>query len=368
MKSLLNLSSFLWLLLSGIPVPLVLVSARGSRVNAAACTKSFTSSPSCLQSRVPSHKRATSHTIPAAVVVPPVLRNLARGSILKCLADLTGGLPLEVWKSSVVLENIRHNNNHRESTHTSPKSSIAILRSLLRDQGLSTLWSGLTPRMIEGLFSGGVLLASKELIHVVLSDYVSPMVLNRVGMSLPPSTIGFLSGAGGGMAQALVMGPTSLVVTACVVASQKEDGEALSALRVAQGVVRERGIRGLYAGAPAVAVRQATNWASRQGFTEWVRPRIPLAGVTGELVAGCIGGVLSAWNTPFEVARIESQSKVMGENTSLGDDGESRSLFATMNDIIQERGVGGLYVGLIPRAAQACYQTLFLVCVPRLLS
>ena len=32
-----------------------------------------------------------SNVIPA-VVVPPVIKNLARGSILKCLADLTGGL------------------------------------------------------------------------------------------------------------------------------------------------------------------------------------------------------------------------------------------------------------------------------------
>ena len=28
----------------------------------------------------------------AAVIVPPVVKNLARGSFLKCLADLTGGL------------------------------------------------------------------------------------------------------------------------------------------------------------------------------------------------------------------------------------------------------------------------------------
>jgi hypothetical protein len=219
--------------------------------------------------------------------------------------------------------------------------------------------------MIEGIFSGGVLLSSKELIHTVLSDYVSPLVLKRVGVTIPPSAIGFVSGAGGGMAQSLVMGPTSFIVTACVAAQQ--NGEPKSAFHVAQSVLRERGILGLYRGAPAVAYRQATNWASRQGFTEWVRPRIPIEGVAGELLSGCIGGVLSAWNTPFEVARIKSQSKVM--NTSNSKENEKgRSPFATMNDIIQERGVGGLYVGLVPRAAQACYQTLFLVCVPRLIS
>ena len=35
-----------------------------------------------------------------ADAVSPIIRNVARGSTLKCVADLTGGLPLEVWKSS----------------------------------------------------------------------------------------------------------------------------------------------------------------------------------------------------------------------------------------------------------------------------
>ncbi|KAL7548322.1 hypothetical protein ACHAWF_011607 [Thalassiosira exigua] len=258
-------------------------------------------------------------TLPLAVAIPPVVQTLARGSILKCLADLTGGLPLEVWKSSVVLENIKS----RER---------------------------LSPRMVEGLFSGGVLLVAKEGLHTMLSDYASPMLTKSIGMTIPPSVIGFVSGAGGGCAQSLVMGPTSLVVTACVAVLKENGGESPSAFHVASRVVQERGIRGLYRGSPAVAMRQATNWASRQGA--W-----------GELIAGCIGGTLSAWNTPFEVARIESQSGTMAENC---DDG-GKSLAATLHDIVEDRGVGALYVGLIPRAAQACYQTLFLVCVPRLL-
>ena len=86
------------------------------------------------------------------------------------------------------------------------------------------------------------------------------------------------------------------------------------------------------------------------------------------LCPGCLGGTLSAWNTPFEVARIESQSRVMAKsgNDNQGEE-KSKSLFATMRDIVDERGVGALYVGLIPRACQACYQTLFLVCIPRLM-
>lgn len=183
----------------------------------------------------------------------------------------------------MVLENI---NSSKSSSTTPPPSSFAILKSIIREQGVLALWSGLSPRMIEGLFSGGVLLAAKEGLHTALSDFAAPALTKRIGVTIPPSLIGFVSGAGGGAAQSLVMGPTSLIVTACVAASKENDGECVSAFRVAQKVLRERGIRGLYRGAPAVAVRQATNWASRQGFTEFVRPRIPIDGAVGELIAG----------------------------------------------------------------------------------
>jgi hypothetical protein len=267
----------------------------------------------------------------------------------------------------VVLDSIeRSKNGNAPSSTAPPPSSFHILQAILRERGVLSLWAGLTPRMIEGAFSGAVLLAAKEGLHTLLSDYASPMLSKNVGLSIPPSFVGFLSGAGGGAAQAFVMGPTSLIVTACVAASNAENGGGVSALKETQRIIKEKGALGLYLGAPAVAVRQATNWASRQGFTEFVRPRIPIAGVSGELLAGCIGGTLSTWNTPFEVARIESQSKLV-EGSARKGKGKEKSLVATMCDIVNERGVKGLYVGLTPRSCQACYQTLFLVCVPRLL-
>ena len=57
--------------------------------------------------------------------------------------------------------------------------------------------------MVEGIFSGGVLLAAKETIHTVLANYASPLVTKTTGIVIPPSLIGFVSGAGGGCAQSL---------------------------------------------------------------------------------------------------------------------------------------------------------------------
>ena len=61
---------------------------------------------------------------------------------------------------------------------------------------------------VEGLFSGGVLLATKEALRSSLTA-----ASKTLGFNVPPSLIGFVSGAGGGASQALVMGPTSLIVT-----------------------------------------------------------------------------------------------------------------------------------------------------------
>ncbi|CAB9498109.1 mitochondrial [Seminavis robusta] len=285
--------------------------------------------------------------------LPPtvVIRNLARGSALKMMADLSGGLPMEIWKSSVVLQHIRTKDGKNR------KNDLQVLQTLIEERGFSSLWTGCSARMVEGFFSGAVLLTGKETLRRSL--LASPVVRKTV----PPAVIGFVAGAGGGAAQALIMAPTSLLVTA----STAKGGQSVVA--AAKEVWQRDGLAGIYKGSSAVAARQATNWASRQGFTELVRPHINIAGVSGEIIAGCLGGALSSWNTPFEVARIHSQSRLYLPVQKKNDYKtlQSESLITTMRQILEEDGVSGLYVGLTPRIFQACYQTVFLVCIPRLI-
>jgi hypothetical protein len=294
------------------------------------------------------HAKTTVLLVIACLVVfgkgVSVVQNLARGSALKCLADLCGGLPFEIWKSNVILEEIR-------ATHDGdvPKNDFQVLQNVLETRGVMGMWSGCSARMVEGFFSGAVLLASKETLRRSLTA--------AVGKRISPSIIGFVAGAGGGATQAVVMAPTSLFVTATT-----HNGGSVKA--ACQEIWSQHGIRGIYRGAPAVAARQATNWASRQGFTELLRPRIQVAGVPGEILAGCLGGTLSCWNTPFEVARIELQSSSF---TDRKHGKEHHNMRATMRHIVKQRGVGGLYTGVVPRIFQSCYQTVFLVCIPRLL-
>ena len=68
------------------------------------------------------------------------------------------------------------------------------------------------------------------------------------------------------------------------------------------------GLQGFYPGGTAIAFRQMTNWASRQGFTEFIRheAKVALHGSAGarlskgeEIGCGVLGGVYLPHHTGF---------------------------------------------------------------------
>lgn len=79
-----------------------------------------------------------------------------------------------------------------------------------------------------------------------------------------------------------------------------------------------------------------------------------------EAMSGIIGGTLSTWNQPFEVMRIEAQSRAT-QNLP------ARGFVETFSHIVKENGFKGLFVGIIPRCGLCIAQTLFLVTVPHIL-
>jgi Mitochondrial carrier protein len=111
-----------------------------------------------------------------------------------------------------------------------------------------------------------------------------------------------------------------------------------------------------------MCIRQATNWASRSGFTEIARTSLHLHqyGIIGEIGAGIIGGVGSCWNTPIETIRVYTHRDV-----SQGI--KVKTIPEYWNSIVDEYGYQGLFRGVTPRAMQAIWQTVFLVVVPNLM-
>lgn len=140
-------------------------------------------------------------------------------------------------------------------------------------------------------------------------------------------------------------------------------GQSTSALQLAQKTYAKNGLRGFYPGGSAIAFRQASNWASRQGITEFVRIRMRVAkyndpkaklGKGEEALCGVMGGTLSSWNHPFEVARIEMQARANAGQPAL-------SMLGVFRHVLNEHGPLGLFQGIIPRIGLNIWQTLFMV-------
>jgi hypothetical protein len=261
-------------------------------------------------------------------------RDLVNGGILQCVEAATLGMPFEVWKT-------RMGRYRQENT-------IQAFRNVMRDGGgVSAFWAGTGPKMVESATKGAILLFSKE----AISDS-----LLAAGVGKTPT--GFLAGAGGGVCQVVVMGPCTFLVTAAVTG----DKSITTSQRI-KNVYGAHGIKGFYPGGTAIAFRQATNWASRQGFTEIVRGQFKVLfhgdpdaklTVAQEAGAGIVGGALACWNHPFEVARIQMQS--------AADRGEPKqNMLQVFRTVVKEQGYPGLFKGIIPRLGLGIWQTLFMV-------
>ena len=68
------------------------------------------------------------------------------------------------------------------------------------------------------------------------------------------------------MAQVVIMGPCTFLVTASVTGDK-----SVSMMELIQKTFKTQGIGGFYHGGTALMLRQGTNWASRQGFTDYAR-------------------------------------------------------------------------------------------------
>jgi hypothetical protein len=209
------------------------------------------------------------------------------GTLLQVASTITFGQPFEVWKT-------RMGRYRSEGT----MESFQQIRS---SGGLSAFYRGLGPKLIESLTKGGCLLVVQDWLLTSLTSFG----IDRTAAS-------FLAGAGGGIAQTLVMGPCTFLVTAMVLggtAGGTASGGKPTVSSVAHQTWSTKGIAGFYPGGSAIAARQASNWASRVGFTEGARGLVATAmhgknhhglSVRDEAAAGIIGGVLSCWNHPFE--------------------------------------------------------------------
>ncbi len=291
---------------------------------------------------------------------------------------ITFGLPFEVWKT--------HMGSFRN------QSTVESFKNIYSKGGIRAFWSGWQPKMVESFLKGGILLFAKDAI-----------IRSTSSMGMGEVTSGLVGGFGGGVAQVVVLGPCTYLVTAAVTGNKSS-----SIFTHIKNTMATRGIAGFYSGGTALMLRQGSNWASRQGFTDLIRAQFKkshggdqktaklsvweeaISGTIGEclcmvvvvvvlyakffisvlFIVGLLllllflftflGGALSTWNQPFEVMRIEAQSAAAKGLPAKG-------FFDTFKGIVKDSGPLGLFKGIVPRIGICVWQTLFMVTIPYIL-
>jgi Mitochondrial carrier protein len=177
-----------------------------------------------------------------------------------------------------------------------------------------------------------------------------------------PIMCSLAGGLVGGVAQSIVMTPAGMIFTSLNVNAGRKGYENDNALTVTKRILKEKGLVGMYIGVTPMMIRQATNWASRAGFTEVCRTTLKMGqyGIVGELASGAIGGIGSCWNTPVETIRV-----LMARDVSMGK--KQKTFGQYWDDMVEEQGYPGLFRGVTPRGIQAIWQTVFMVVVPNMM-
>ena len=267
----------------------------------------------------------------------PLVKNLFRGAALRVASDLAGGTALENIKCRV--------------TATHDNAFDATKHLVTGGNGFWNLWSGTPSRTVEGALMGAVFL--------VCSAATKKQVIS---MGASKNMAAVAAGVVGGVAQAVVMTPAAMVFTSLNVNKGLPGHENDTAMSVTKGILKEKGIAGMYVGSGPMAARQASNWASRSLLTEICRTNLRLSrfGLLGEIGSGAIGGIGSCWNTPIETVRV-----LLQRDTLQGT--PTKSFGGYVSTVVEEGGVQNLFRGVTPRAVQAMGQTVFMVVVPNLL-
>eukprot|EP00744_Colponema_vietnamica_P015490 GILI01021702.1.p1 GENE.GILI01021702.1~~GILI01021702.1.p1 ORF type:complete len:311 (+),score=67.90 GILI01021702.1:60-935(+) len=257
-------------------------------------------------------------------------RDLALGGGIQCCEAITLGMPFEVWKTQQI-----------SSIRTGKIETVGESFSKLWSGGIGRFYKGSSAKLAESFMKGGVLFFTSQ----ITKDLIEEMGVQRTS-SLSDMIGGFF----GGVSQTVVMSPMTYVVTYKNAHPTNTDSTI--------GVLRKAGFKGMFSSAPAMAMRQGSNWALRFLFAKEVNNQYrkvkgaPLN--TGEqIICGMVGGAMGCINQPAEVLRVVVQSRHAKGETNVTTRNSASMVYKNF-------GFAGFYTGVIPRMGLSAWQTLFM--------
>ncbi|XP_076299072.1 mitochondrial glutathione transporter SLC25A40 isoform X2 [Lasioglossum baleicum] len=237
--------------------------------------------------------------------------------------------------------------------------TIDAFMKIGKNEGILSLWSGLSPTLVLAVPATIVYFVSYEQLRLYFKDQYNKKFMNTkisVKSMEQPFWVPMLAGAIARIWAATLVSPLELIRTK-MQSQRLSYAEILQALKT---VVRQNGIFGLWMGLGSTLLRDvpfsAIYWLNYETIKKTFRGAQQT--FTFNLAAGAVAGSVAALLTiPFDVVKTHRQIE-MGEKEIYSDKpGRSRGTWHVIKKIYKQNGVKGLYTGLIPRiikVAPAC--------------
>ncbi|XP_053981330.1 probable mitochondrial glutathione transporter SLC25A40 isoform X1 [Hylaeus volcanicus] len=259
--------------------------------------------------------------------------------------------------------------------------TVDALMKISKNEGILSLWSGLSPTLVLAVPATIVYFVSYEqlrlyfkvdkislnfhlhheplmLLMFLQDKYNKPLNNERLNIAAmeQPFWIPMMAGAIARIWAATLVSPLELIRT-------KMQSQKLSYAEITQAlktVIKYNGIFGLWMGLSSTLLRDvpfsAIYWLNYETIKQKFRG--PQETFTFNFAAGAIAGSMAAFFTiPFDVVKTHRQIE-MGEKEIYSDKpGHSSGTWTIIRKIYNQNGIKGLFTGLIPRVvkvAPAC--------------
>ncbi|XP_068644279.1 mitochondrial succinate-fumarate transporter 1-like [Aristolochia californica] len=262
---------------------------------------------------------------------------------MKALSGSLGGVveacclqPIDVIKTRLQLD--------RSGTY---KGILHCGTTVTRTEGVRALWKGLTPFATHLTLKYTLRMGSNAVFQSAFKDSKTGTISNRGRMA---------AGFGAGVLEALVI-VTPFEVVKIRLQQQKGFSPELlkykGPIHCAHTIIREEGLRGLWAGATPTVMRNGTNqaamftaknafdtvlWKKHEGDGKVLQP-------WQSMISGFLAGTAGPMCTgPFDVVK----TRLMAQNRTEGEI-KYKGMLHAIRTIFAEEGLLALWKGLLPR-------------------
>lgn len=230
--------------------------------------------------------------------------------------------------------------------------TIDAFVKITRYEGITSLWSGLSPTLILALPATIAYFVTYEQLRLRLKDYCNKSRQDGEPFKQPP-WIPLVAGATARFFSVVSVSPLELIRTKMqsTKLSYYEIGEALKL------VLKTDGIKGLWRGVFSTLLRDvpfsALYWSQYEALKRWYGPGVPSFWFS--FMAGAFsGGVASIITLPFDVIKTHQQIELGDQSNGAR---KSSSTMKMMLQLHKQHGPKALFAGLVPRlikVAPAC--------------